>query len=88
MQTAMEIVFIGLSLFVIVGACFYGRGPQIQVLGVFLSDGTRIDRPMRQAYAAAPVARHTRISVAGPGSVDFSDSGLVVTGPARVTING
>jgi hypothetical protein len=90
MQTATQILFIAICLWVIYAAIRYSGPAQIQVLGVFASDGTRLDRPMHRACAAS-VVLPSNIAVSGPVDVAFSDSGrIVITGrgplPGRVTI--
>ncbi|MBS1999719.1 MAG: hypothetical protein JSS86_25530 [Cyanobacteria bacterium SZAS LIN-2] len=83
MHTAMQLLFIAISLWVIYGALRYGGSQQIRVIGVFASDGTRLDRP-------ASVSRS--ISVTGPGDVSITESGIVITargpGVCRVQMRG
>jgi hypothetical protein len=50
-------------------ACQYGKSPEIVVLGVFASDGTRLDRPRAVMEPARNTSLHIRIS--GPGTVTF-----------------
>jgi hypothetical protein len=87
MQTAMQLLFIGICLWFIYAAIRYSGPAQIQILGVFASDGTRLDRPMHQAHCPAPVAIPLSMTVSGAAQLRFSKAGhVVVTGPGRVTI--
>ena len=89
MQIAMELLFIGLSLFVICAAFCYGRQPEIICYGVFASDGTRLDRRTHLLQAPAPARLPSHISVSGEVRLAFSDTGrLLITGPGHVTIHG
>jgi hypothetical protein len=59
------LLIVGVGLF-LYAACQYGKPAEITCLGVYLSDGTRIDRPYQMAYV--PVHRSITIN-AGRNSV-------------------
>jgi hypothetical protein len=88
MQTAMLVVAAAIMLWVLYGLLRYGTDAQIEVLGVFASDGTRLDRPLHRATLMVPARLPSGMTVSGPAHVTISERGMVIRGPGQVIISG
>ncbi|MBU6455506.1 MAG: hypothetical protein KGS72_27285 [Cyanobacteria bacterium REEB67] len=94
-QTFASLTFLGLGLWVLYGMCrYYGRN-EITVLGIFSSDGRRLDRQSAElnrqpipAYARCQRHDHLQVELLGPDArVVRSEDGCIISlhGPCRLT---
>lgn len=83
----MLLVAAAIMLWMLYGLIRYGTDPGIVVLGVFASDGTRLDRPLHRAQLVTPSRQPVYMTVSGHVQIGRSESGqLVISGPGQVTI--
>jgi hypothetical protein len=94
-QTFASLAFIGIGLWILYGMCrYYGRN-EITVLGIFSSDGRRLDRQSVELnwqpvpiYARSRRHDHLHVELLGPDArVVRSADGRIISlhGPCRLT---
>ncbi|MBU6452833.1 MAG: hypothetical protein KGS72_13690 [Cyanobacteria bacterium REEB67] len=97
-QTFASLAFIAIGLWVLYGMCrYYGRN-EITVLGIFGSDGRRLDNRSTELnwqpvpiYARQRRNPHLQVELLGPDArVVRSEDGRIISlqGPCRLTSRG